>query len=308
MTKKNPYQQPMQAWPSLAPYGKQSNIEFNGLSLFYFEAGAEHDQTILFVHGLGDEADTWRHVFLHLAESFHVIAPDLPGFGRSTQAHCENTPPCLIGALISLMDQLSIDRAIFIGSSLGGILSHAIGLQHPARVAGLILVGGSLVQLAPMQDRGLKLMRLPLLGEWLYTRLRKDPQAAFDSLRNVYYNLDALPKIDRDFLFKRVNKRVWSDRQRKAYFSTLRNLTPWLDKQQKDLVNRLIDLTVPTLVIRGEHDPLFAEDNADAIVALQPSATKAIIAGSGHLPHQEDPECFLKSVIEWLNRNFDNGA
>jgi pimeloyl-ACP methyl ester carboxylesterase len=38
---------------------------------------------LLLVHGLGDEADSWRHVLLPLAERYHVVAPDLPGFGRS---------------------------------------------------------------------------------------------------------------------------------------------------------------------------------------------------------------------------------
>ncbi|MCS6863432.1 MAG: alpha/beta fold hydrolase, partial [Abditibacteriales bacterium] len=76
------FQRPMEPWPALAPYVRKVQLR-SGLTLFAFEAGAPDAPPLLLIHGLGDEADTWRHVFLPLAERYHVIAPDLPGFGRS---------------------------------------------------------------------------------------------------------------------------------------------------------------------------------------------------------------------------------
>jgi pimeloyl-ACP methyl ester carboxylesterase len=304
MSNEEKYKQPMQSWHELVPFGNRIRIQDSGLELFYYEAGDEHPLSIVMIHGLGDEADTWRHVFKPMSKRYHVIALDLPGFGRSDKPDEKYTPKFMMQAIISLIDQLDIEKSIFMGSSLGGILSHGLALSYIKLVAGLILVDGALLQPEPMRDWSLMLMQVPLLGEWFYTRLRKDPDAAFDSLRNVYHDLNALPEADREFLYTRVNKRVWSDGQRRAYFSTLRNLTPWVRTMQSRLPEQLHSLPTPTLVIRGEHDGLFPEENAKGVVGVQPNADMVTIDDVGHLPHQEKPNDFLDIVLPWLEGTF----
>jgi pimeloyl-ACP methyl ester carboxylesterase len=303
-TKNSRYRSDMTPWPELAGKGKTLKLEKLELRLFYFEAGEHNHENLLMIHGLGDEADTWRHVFFPLSEKFHVIALDLPGFGRSDKQDFDYTPDFLLNAIVGLMDKLSISSAILMGSSLGGILAHQIALIHPTRVEGLVLVGGSVLQPEPMGDWSLQLMRMPIIGEWLYTRLRKDPDTAYETLKNVYYSLEELPEPDREFLFYRVNQRVWDDGQRRAYLSTLRKLAPWVKQIQANLPDQLKTVEVPTLVVRGEHDSLFPEANAEAIITSQPNATKVTIQATGHLPQQEDPDGFLLNVNFWLNKNF----
>lgn len=302
MQKNNIYTQPMEAWPGLRPFSKRVHLQNLGLDLFYFEAGDPKQPSLLMIHGLGDEADTWRHVFSPLAEQFHVIAVDLPGFGRSDKPALDYTPDFMQSAIMAMLETLQIQNVILIGSSLGAILSHSLALTHPEKISKLILVDGGLLQTTTVGDRSLTLMAIPLLGEWFYTHLRKNPQAAYDSLRPVYRDLDSLPKADRDFLFTRVNRRVWSNGQRRAYFSTLRKLTPWAVKTQKGLKERLSNLQTPTLIIRGEADGLFSEENAHAILQSQPNAILTSLPGTGHLPQQEDPQTFLKIVLDWLSK------
>ncbi len=298
------YQQPMASWPGLSAYKSSQRLPEDDLEMFYYEAGRPTQPTLMMIHGLGDEADTWRHVITPLADHFHVIAPDLPGFGRSAKPRRPLKPDFMMGSLTRLMDALKIEKAIFMGSSLGGILSQGLAVHHPDRVMGLVLVDGSLLQAAPMEDRGIKMMSVPLLGEFLYTRLRRDPQAAFDSLRIVYHDLDGLPEADRDFLFQRVNRRVWSKGQRRGYFSTLRNLLPWVNQQQAELPGKLAQVDIPTLVIYGEHDAIYPASNADAIIKAQPRAEAVQIDGAAHLPQQEDPPAFLNAVTPWLQAHF----
>jgi pimeloyl-ACP methyl ester carboxylesterase len=294
------YHQKMQPWPSLVKFGNRVNLPKQDLTLFFFQAGSQHKQPLLMVHGLGDEADTWRHIFSTLAEEYHTLAIDLPGFGRSDQPHVDYTPGFMMDVVTQFLDQLDIASAIIMGSSLGGILAHGIAISHPERIKGLILVGGTLLQPEPMQDWGIRLMQVPLLGEWLYTRLRSDPDAAFASLDNMYHQLEKLPEPDREFLFTRVNQRVWSDGQRRAYFSTLRNLSPWIKKMQPKLPEKIKRLDIPTLVIRGEFDRLFPDRNAEELLKIQPRTEKTVIPKVGHLPHQEDPDGFLKVTQAWL--------
>jgi pimeloyl-ACP methyl ester carboxylesterase len=90
-----PNSYPFTNWPSLAPFAKTLPTP-NG-NLFYYDTGVSDKQTVILLHGLGDEADTWRHVFPALTGAgYRVIAPDLPGFGRSVwkgginvRGHCK---------------------------------------------------------------------------------------------------------------------------------------------------------------------------------------------------------------------------
>lgn len=302
MAKTSPYQQPMNPWPGLEIYGKHATLPRLGFSVFYFEAGDPSHTAIVMIHGLGDEADTWRHQVAVLAENHHVIALDLPGFGRSDHIQRAYTPDLMKQSILELMDVIGLEKAILMGSSLGGMLSQGIAVEHPERLNGLVLVDGALYQPKRMADRSLRMMQLPLVGEAIYTGLRKDPKAAYDSLRLVYHDLDSLPETDRDFLFTRVNQRVWSDGQRKAYFSTLRHLIPWINKVQAELPDQLAKLQVPTLIIRGELDGLFSADNADAIQSIQPGVEVINIPGMGHLPQQEDPATFNAGLQGWLGQ------
>ncbi len=251
---------------------------------------------------LGDEADTWRYQIQPLANKYHVIAVDLPGFGRSDHPKRAYKPEFMMGSIVELMEVLGIDQTILMGSSLGGILSQGIAAEHPGMLLGLILVDGALLQPEKMGDLSLRLMQIPLLGEFLYTRLRKDPDAAYETLDAVYHDMDDLTDADREFLYQRVNERVWSNGQRRAYFSTLRNLMPWVKKMQEVLPEKLKQVTCPTLVIRGEFDQLFSPENAAAIRQAQPDVEVATIAGKGHLPQQENPEVFNLVINEWLKR------
>lgn len=301
MRDKNSFKQPMMSWPSLEKYARIVHVLELHLNLFVFDSGRSSKPTIMLIHGLGDEADTWRHVFEPLADLFRVIAVDLPGFGRSDKPDRDYTPKFMMDAILKLADHMDLSEIILMGSSMGAILAHSIALRNPERVQKLILVGGALLQNEPVRDKGLALMKIPLLGEWLYTRLQNDPNAAYDSLRTVYFNLDQMPEPDREFLFYRVNQRVYDDGQKRAYLSALRHLYPWAKMSQSNLIDQLNQLTVPTLIIRGEHDPLMGLNAAEGLSNLQPNSELVNIQGAGHLPHQEKPTQFIEAVKIWLS-------
>ena len=294
----NRYQQSMAAWPGLQPYVRTVQLARNGLSLHVYEAGSPNMPAALLIHGLGDEADTWRHVFEPLSAKYHVVALDLPGFGRSDPSPNAYTAPFLCDTILDLMDTLSIPQATLIGSSLGAVLSHFLALEYAERVSKLVLVDGALLSHKQPLNLSLLLFLIPGIGEWMYTRLRKNPQTAFETLRGYYADLDALPEADREFLFQRVNERVWSDKQRHAYFSVLRNFAGWVTRQQRDLSERLADLKIPTLVVWGEQDHIADVENGRVLVKGQSSARLVTLPEAGHLPHQEAPEAFLREVLE----------
>jgi pimeloyl-ACP methyl ester carboxylesterase len=99
-------------------------------------------------------------------------------------------------------------------------------------------------------------------------------------------------------LFQRVNERVWSNRQRRAYFSTLRQLAFWSPRQQNSLPDHLGRCRVPTLAIWGEDDAIISVEAAQMLIQLQPNARLVTLAGAGHLPHQEQAQAVLDAIHE----------
>lgn len=117
-------------WPGLtisalaqSPWKQEQLLQepiFNG-HFFMREAGSEHQDILLLVHGLGDQAsDIWEPFVAELAESFHVIAPDLPGFGRSSHANQLYSPDNYSQFVYWLMTRYPEKPVHLVGHSLGG--------------------------------------------------------------------------------------------------------------------------------------------------------------------------------------------
>lgn len=293
----NPYQQPMQPWPGLEGYARQVVLPSHGRCIYMYEAGPEEAPAMLLLHGLGDEADTWRHVFAPLAGRYHVLAPDLPGFGRSAAPPGKLTPFALQANLLELLDVLGVAQAVLVGHSLGAMLAQALALNNPGRFPGLVLIGGSLLFRERSLDPKSLLYLLPGVGEWLYTRLRRNPQEAYETLRPFYGDLDGLPEAERSFLFQRVNERVWSDSQRSAYLATMRSMAGWITRLQNGLDAHLAASQTPTLALWGERDRMNPVANGRMLADVQPTVRLEVFPGAGHNLAQERPEAVVRAIL-----------
>ncbi len=279
---------------ALQPYS--STIVAGGLRLHYYDAGRGAGPPLVLIHGLGDEADTWRHVLPRLAAHRRVLALDLPGFGRSDHPHRAYTAGFFARTIAALLAELGIARAALVGSSMGAIVAQRLALAQPALVERLVLIGGGLGPAPERIPPPVALFLLPGAGELAYTSLRRSQDQAYATLRPYYHDLDALPEQDRVFLRERVWARVWSVGQRRAFLSALRWLAIDQAMRAAALRERLAELNIPTLLIWGEHDLIAPRSRAEALLALLPDAQLRIIAGSGHLPQQERPEALVEAL------------
>jgi pimeloyl-ACP methyl ester carboxylesterase len=279
------------AYATLEPYS--GNLG----GVFYFDSEPVSDKpSVILIHGNGDEADTWRHVFSSLAKSFRVLALDLPGFGRSLPA--ENADlDSFASALSKFIDSLKLSSVHLVGSSMGALICTMYAGQNPNRVASLTLVGGANLDSGDLETNpGIKSLLEPGIGEGYYNGLRTLGQdAAFASLEPYYANLQAMPQSDLEFLNERVWARVWSDTQRDAFLAALRSLfgsrPPTTNKLEK----------LPLQLIWGEHDHIVPILAAEQLQKSLPQAKLEVIGGAGHLPHQEQPTAFLKVLESFLS-------
>jgi pimeloyl-ACP methyl ester carboxylesterase len=290
------YQGLMQPWAGLEDQVKLVYLAGQELSVFTYQLGATNGPAYLLIHGLGDEADTWRHVLRPLAERRRVIALDLPGFGRSDKPDTAYSVAFYKQVVDELRQVEGLEQVTLVGSSMGAAISQAIAVDNPDWLDGLVLVDGGLMAKGAPLNLNLLLFLLPGIGERLYTRLRNNPQAAYETLRPYYANLDGLPPAERDFLFAHVNHRVWSDDQRRAYFSALRSLAAYTSGL-RGVEAQLAQIAAPTTIIWGEQDHIMPVKVGQALAAAQPKARWIVMPGAGHLPHQEKPSAWLEHVI-----------
>lgn len=125
--------------------GKQTQL--NGYKVNYIEQGEGNSDTVILVHGSGPGVTgyaNWRFLIPVLAEKFHVVAPDIVGFGYTEHPdNFEYTFANWIASMVEFMDSLNIQKAHFIGNSFGGALSLAMAAKHPDRVERFILMGAA---------------------------------------------------------------------------------------------------------------------------------------------------------------------
>ena len=145
----------------MAPEGKYAQV--GSLKLHYHEAGAEHAETVILLHGGGPGASAWSNFGRNLpefAKHYRTIAVDQPGFGRSDKP--TEHPQYFrhsADAVAGLMDTLGIERAHFVGNSLGGGAAVRLALNHGKRAGRLVLMGPgglSLNVFAPDPTEGVK--------------------------------------------------------------------------------------------------------------------------------------------------------
>jgi pimeloyl-ACP methyl ester carboxylesterase len=139
--------------------------EVDGLRLHYVVEG--RGPAVIFVHGLGGFAESWRHNVRPLAGRATVFSVDLPGFGESAKPRTHYRLGYFANALRGFMDGLGLAQASLVGHSLGGAVSITLALTHPTRVERLALVGGVVPGCSYRPSWIYRLVALRGLGELL---------------------------------------------------------------------------------------------------------------------------------------------
>jgi pimeloyl-ACP methyl ester carboxylesterase len=305
----------MISWPTLAPFARVTPRRRGGprCELFTYDSGPDSTDKktpIVLVHGLGDEADSWRHVFASLSADRRVMAPDLPGFGRSRAlgsklgfARDRANLALHAKAILSVLEETG--PAILVGSSLGAAVAELVAFQRPELTRALICIDGGLPS-SGKASPGLLLSLMPFVGKRGYRAYRQNHEAAYRSLKPYYSSLDGLSEEDRDFLRKRVIDRVESDAQMHAYYSSLRSYVATAAFKASRFtrgLSTLAERNVPMLAVWGDADRIIPIDSLEALSAAAPSLERAVIAGAGHLPHQERSKETIDAIIKFLNRH-----
>ena len=292
----------MEAWPALKALGRFLELPFGRGRLFYFDSHPDdrRRRVVFLVHGLGDEGDSFRHLFPLLSGTFRVIAADLPGFGRSVAKGAVTVRLC-VEALAALLDAEVDGAALVAGSSLGASMAQLLALRDPERVGALLLEdGGSPSPGKPPSS--LLSMALPLVGKRRYEGFKGRDDAAVRSLYPYYADWAGLPGPDREFLSKRVVARVNSPSQERAYISLLRSAMFTTVLKSGAFSRQLDSWNKPLTVVWGAGDRVVPAESGRAIADRVKGGRFDLVEGAGHLPHQERPAAVAATIEELAAR------
>ena len=239
---------------------------------------------VVFLHGIGGDAESWLPELEALSDRCRAIAWDMPGYGASP-ALSEMTFPHLADALAALLDTVGSDHAHLVGHSIGGMVAQELAATRPERVASLVLYATS-----------------PAFGKtdgaWQQAFLdaRLAPLDAGRTMAELAPSVVAgLVGSDAEAQGVARATAAMSRVPEAAYRAAMRCLVTF------DQRNALPELAVPVLVLAGAED-----DNAPArmmarMAARIPGARFEIIAGAGHLAHFERPAAFRAALTGFLD-------
>lgn len=234
-------------------------------------------QPLLYLHDTF--CPTWGPLHDHLAEHYDVLFPIHPGCVGSTGLDDMNTMEDLVFHLLDLCTALQVTRPILLGASFGGWLAAEWAIRYATMLRGIILVDalGLHVPDAPATD----LWRL----DPAQTRhaLFADPQAAL-----AHALVPDVPTPD-------VLPGMLQARLVLARFA-------WQFPDNPRLARYLYRITVPTLVVWGEHDGVISTAHGRAYRDGITGAELVVLPQSGHLPHVECPTAFRDAILDYLAR------
>lgn len=227
---------------------------------------------LLYLHGAGT-AGRWLRFQERLAGRFSVTFPSHPGHGGAPAAEWIEDVSDLAFHYLDLLDALGLDRVHLVGASFGGWIAAELATMASHRLRSLVLIDPVGIKIEGWIYPFLFGMELPELVATLF----HDPAAA-------------LPLAPRD---ASVDTVVELYRQNTALARVAWN--PYLYDPR--LRRRLARIATPTLLCWGAHDRLAPPACAQTWRSQIPGAELRVFAGSGHLPHLEEPDAVAEAVV-----------
>jgi pimeloyl-ACP methyl ester carboxylesterase len=243
-------------------------------------------ESIVFLHGLGGALSTWASVLGAFAETYRIVAVDLPGHGASDKPSPDATDYSIAGIAAKigeLLEKLERTPAVLVGHSLGGATALQLALDRPKLVRALALVNSAA-------------LGSEINGE-LLDRIESEPS------RDEARRLLELFFQDRRFVLERGIDEMYAARTAPGADDAVKTIAGnAFTRRGQNLVltDRLGELEVPLLVIWGELDRVIPSRHAVAAVAPQPTAWIEIMEGVGHVPQVEAAQTFAAIVNRWL--------
>lgn len=223
----------------------------------------EDAPVVILVHGLVVSSRYMIPTAELLASVARVYAPDLPGYGESDKPEYVLELPDLANALCRWMDAVGIERATMLGNSFGCQIIAEFAVRHPTRIERAVLQ-------APTLDR----------------HTRSLPQQVLGFITNPQLEQPSLPLV------------TAYDYWLAGFWRIIRTIQIMLEDRIEE---KLPHMHIPTLVVRGQEDPIVSQQWAEEVVKLLPDGQLAVVPGAGHTMNYSQPLELTRVTNAFLN-------
>ncbi|MGE3537650.1 MAG: alpha/beta fold hydrolase [Candidatus Tectimicrobiota bacterium] len=231
-------------------------------------------RAVLFLHGAGSNGHVWQEILRRLATHHSPVAIDLPAHGRSGGLLAADS----IAAYCEVVDQfLTVTQfapCVLVGHSMGGAIAQSYALTHPNKLSGLVLSStGARLRVLP---EVLQLWKDASLGKpvQIYSRTAYSPTTAMEIVRQGW-----------------AEQRKTDPRVRYGDFVAC---------DRFDMMHRLQEITVPTLVLSGTDDVITPPKYATYLQQHIPGAQLTMLPNAGHMGYAEQPEAMANALSTFL--------
>ncbi|MEQ9314601.1 MAG: alpha/beta hydrolase [Henriciella sp.] len=273
----------------------------DGLELYARAYGPEDAPlTALCMHGLTRNHKDFEPTIEALGGRYRFIAVDVRGRGHSAYATdpAQYTPAVYAGDMVSLLDHLKLEKAVLIGTSMGGLMSMVMASSAPERIVGIVL-----------NDVGPTVEAAGLNRIAAYAG-KGAPMKSWDEAADAVAKSQAIAFPDygkEDWIaFAKRTCRVSDDGEICLDYDPA--ITATLGEVKPSLLTRIAMWRLfnslkpfPLLIIRGETSDVFAQKTADLMVKRHPDAAFVNIPGRGHAPMLDEPAA-VTAISDFLKR------
>lgn len=256
-----------------------SIAHINGIDVFYLTDGEPHKPAIIFSNSLGTDHSMWDGQIEALRRDFYVIRYDTRGHGLTSTTNGPYSIEQLAKDVTGLLDYLSIDKAFFCGISMGGLIGQWLAINAPERIESLVIANT-----APKigNEQGWNERSALVRKEGLKTIAESAPSRWFTP---EFYGSN--PKTVNELLVNLKNMNP------KGYASCCDALAA------EDLRGGVTKISIPTLIISGNQDPVTTLSDAQYMHSLIKGSELLTIAAS-HISNIEAEAEFNQAIKKFF--------
>jgi pimeloyl-ACP methyl ester carboxylesterase len=263
-----------------------------GSRVYVIEAGRGHARPIVLVHGLGDHASRiWDDLIPVLAREFHVLAFDLPGFGRSSKANKLYSPEQYAAFIHFLTQRYLRQPFMLVGHSMGGNIALYYATAYPREVERLLLVDVAGILHRVAYSQFLAHFGLTSLPPFLARQQQGLQGLAASVFGSVKENSRLVELGERMVLHTPLLREKFLRAEPAAIAAYAMMMT--------DYSARLPQVQAPTLVLWGGRDQVAPLRTAKVLATNIPQAGLVVFEAAGHVPMRDEPARFTRWLVDY---------
>ncbi|MEE2031448.1 MULTISPECIES: alpha/beta fold hydrolase [Rhodococcus] len=270
---------------------RQGFVEVAGVRTRFAEVGSPDKPHAILLHGTGGHWETFAPNLAELSKHFHCVAIDMVGNGFSEKPDYDYEIAVYVRQILAVMNHFGMDRAHFVGMSLGAWVSAAVAVEHPDRVTKLILMSpAGLIATASNMAR-IRAERTEAVNNPSWESIHKVFEHLIADESNRLPDLIAL----RQAIYQRDDTRESID-----HLLILQDA----EARDRNLIpeEKWATITAPTMVVASGKDHGEYQSTARTVARVIPNSEVFEMAEVRHWPHFEDPESFNPAAVAFLTR------